>query len=99
MRLVNDLEKPPGKGQISIPLDIDSEARKFPFKYMQAIVFFESSKTQIEGLQILYSLLRQVETTSDSVETLTQNATQIQKETMSLFGLFPIDKNSKALMI
>jgi hypothetical protein len=66
---------------------------------MQAIVFFESSKTQIEGLQILYSLLRQVETTSDSVETLTQNATQIQKETMSLFGLFPIDKNSKALMI
>lgn len=39
----------------------DNEARKFPFKYLLAIVYFDMTKTLVDGLQILYTLLRQLE--------------------------------------
>ncbi len=38
--------------------DSEMEYRRFPIRYLQACIFFESKSTLNEGLQLMYKLLR-----------------------------------------
>lgn len=66
----------------------DLEARKFPVKYLQAVIYFEDKRTYYEGLNILYQLLNQVEAQPTPTYT-----SELHREVLSLFGVFPVENS------